>query len=477
MDIQAKSRFILAKYGRMLPDLAGVGSALLGLFLLVNLKSAQINKWFYLACVIVVCSLLVFFWYRAFIVSTSTENLRHWIYNSLLRPNKLVSVKVQKTKVETIDALTGLRIIAAAMVYFYHLYFATAVTPRTDLPVLLGNILKNGYLGVPIFFTLSGFVICYTYYTQMRNNLSRNYWPFLVARFARLYPMYFFVCVLGIASSPLVIQNFKLDPELLLQFLTTTQIWPNLGLNINTFTFIAPTWSIGVEFFLYLLFPFLVVWVFKFCRKIWQLLLLGGLIGLAALALPSWFVFSGTAFSLNEVPLPLSWEVFYWLYYFPVPHLADFMLGCIAARIYILCHNNPVNIREKWLGRAGLFLSLGAIILLMLYDKPSKLTFYRTTAGYLPFITLLIFCLARYRTSLSILLSSRPFVLLGEASYSFYLLHIYFVNTNIRFLAKPGDPNTYFYGGMAFIILCLLSLGAYTYIEAPARRFIRKFLT
>ena len=70
----------------------------------------------------------------------------------------------------TIDALTGLRFVAALLVYTSHL----DLTPF-HLPTTITAIPFAGFNGVTLFFILSGFVICYNYYDAMRGQwLSLN---------------------------------------------------------------------------------------------------------------------------------------------------------------------------------------------------------------------------------------------------------------------------------------------------------------
>src|SRR4051812_36108782 len=58
-----------------------------------------------------------------------------------------------------IDALTGVRFLAAALVLVFH-YGATYIA-RAGAPPFVGNFLHHGYLGVSLFFTLSGFILTY----------------------------------------------------------------------------------------------------------------------------------------------------------------------------------------------------------------------------------------------------------------------------------------------------------------------------
>jgi peptidoglycan/LPS O-acetylase OafA/YrhL len=80
--------------------------------------------------------------------------------------------------------LDGLRFLAAMCVVFFHFAFrgaAAGVMPALDLPSWLVLVSQYGYLGVSMFFMISGFVIAYS--AEGRAPLE-----FAAARFARLYP-------------------------------------------------------------------------------------------------------------------------------------------------------------------------------------------------------------------------------------------------------------------------------------------------
>ena len=85
----------------------------------------------------------------------------------------------------SLDAITGVRFLAAAGVVLYH--FALPIVKPKSL--LLSNLVGAGYTAVDLFFLLSGFILSYSYINldgRMRGS-RRN---FYVSRFARIYPAY-----------------------------------------------------------------------------------------------------------------------------------------------------------------------------------------------------------------------------------------------------------------------------------------------
>ena len=132
--------------------------------------------------------------------------------------------------------------------------------------------LRSGYLGVDIFFVISGFVIT----SSLASRESKGFWDFILSfyerRIKRLVPaLAFFVLVSGILiclvnpypglslftgiTSLFGVSNFYLLSQSTDYFAESTQL--------NVFTH---TWSLGVEEQFYFLFP-LIIWVSGFIRK------------------------------------------------------------------------------------------------------------------------------------------------------------------------------------------------------------------
>ena len=93
-----------------------------------------------------------------------------------------------------LHALTGIRFFAAIWVMAFH--FGAAFTARAHMPHLVTVFLEHGELGVALFFMLSGFILFYTYQDNLQT--PRDIYKFFVARFARLYPVYFLAILIGI---------------------------------------------------------------------------------------------------------------------------------------------------------------------------------------------------------------------------------------------------------------------------------------
>ena len=168
-----------------------------------------------------------------------------------------------------IRPLTALRFLAAAWVVVY------AFWPDLDVGVLPHAVAK-GYLGVEVFFVLSGFILCHVYLEAFGTKRS-DYGGFLWARLARVYPLHLFtlfgVIALGLAATVagMSLNANMLDWASLPANLAMVHAW---GLSPEA-AFNHPSWSISAEWFAYLLFPAYALIAMKLKTRPWVLLFLG----------------------------------------------------------------------------------------------------------------------------------------------------------------------------------------------------------
>jgi peptidoglycan/LPS O-acetylase OafA/YrhL len=90
-------------------------------------------------------------------------------------------------KRDYIPALTGVRFLAGTFVFLFHHY----PHKQSNSYQVLG-LINEMYTGIGLFFVLSGFLICYTYYPDKTVG-SADIKTYLVKRFARIYPVFFLV--------------------------------------------------------------------------------------------------------------------------------------------------------------------------------------------------------------------------------------------------------------------------------------------
>ena len=147
-------------------------------------------------------------------------------------------------------ALTGLRGLAALLVMVHH--FKLHLGLDDHLPVLQW-LLQKGYLGVDLFFVLSGFVMAMTYGTWFGHGQAGGlmvYARFLIRRVARLWPLH--AAMIGAYVLTALWQPaFPYSPNRLAANLMLIQAW-GFSAAIN-----PPAWSVSTEMFAYALFPLL----------------------------------------------------------------------------------------------------------------------------------------------------------------------------------------------------------------------------
>ena len=147
-------------------------------------------------------------------------------------------------------SLTGVRFFAVLMIFLFH--YAERLPFDS---VFLSAIFHQFYLGVQVFFVLSGFVICYKYFDESR--IKKIFlFGYYLRRFAKIYPAFF--CVV---TATFIIWHFKgakTSSTLGIYLLNITFL---KGLSSKYYlTGIGPTWSLTVEEFFYFFAPFIFIY-------------------------------------------------------------------------------------------------------------------------------------------------------------------------------------------------------------------------
>lgn len=147
-------------------------------------------------------------------------------------------------------ALTGLRGLGALLVMSHHFYLHIQVNLR--LP-WLGSLLQNGFMGVDLFFVLSGFVMAMVYggwFVGSSPGRARLVMVFLIRRVARLWPLHAAILAIVLALGVLSGASAHSVNQVGANF-AMIQAW-GVTAAIN-----PPAWSISAEFLAYLMFPFI----------------------------------------------------------------------------------------------------------------------------------------------------------------------------------------------------------------------------
>lgn len=338
--------------------------------------------------------------------------------------------------------LDGLRAIAVLPVILYHAGFAQ---------------FSGGYIGVDVFFVISGYLITSLIREELRTNTFtlKNFYE---RRARRILPALFLVIACTFPFAWLWLQ----PPELLeylrsvvatLGFSSNFLFWFETGY-FETAVELKPlihTWSLAVEEQYYIIFPLLLI-IFKHLRVTLQF---GLLIMLALVSLYLTFQIGAIDQAANFFLLPSRlWELM-------LGSMLAYLLACdIEASSFIGRLNQGA--KAQVLSVLGLLLIMGSVFA---FDKntlhPGVITLVPTLG------TCLIIFTAAKGTLVYRLLANRYLVGLGLISYSAYLWHQpLFAFARIRSIAEPTAE--------LMLLLSVSSLGlawlSYRYVETPIRR-------
>ena len=307
-----------------------------------------------------------------------------------------------------IAPIDGLRAIAVCAVLLYHLGV---------------NWIPGGFLGVDLFFVISGYVITRLILDSIYRSSALDLPEFFLSRARRLYPALIFMMV----GSTFIIAAFA--PETIRRFLgdipfalTGTNNWHLVAQHRNYFETIGRppllqhTWSLGVEFQFYLLWPLILIFALKYFGK---KNLAKVALFIAAISGAALFIFSLT------VDASSSSNKISHIYFGTDTHSIGLFLGSALAVSWV-----PQNLSAVISQRAQDFVDgIGVIGLIGLFSTflfidESNPALYRIAfplAGICgcAIITSLVHPASRFAP----LLSARWLIWIGERSYGIYLWH------------------------------------------------------
>lgn len=357
-----------------------------------------------------------------------------------------------------VDALTGLRFLAAAAVYYHH------IAAPAGAPQALVTAKRSGYWGVTLFFVLSGFVLALTNFDAMRVPTAKKVWSFAVARVARVYPLYLALLLYWTSQDPAIGTKWTLW----LQHAFALQAWSSDMR--GAFAFNGPAWSVGVELFLYASFPLLVPLVARIDRSVRSLAIAAAVITGLLSAVAYWFIVTGRA----HLPVAHPESAHRWLYRMPALRLGDFALGIVAARLFVRLRGRAGIER---LG-AGLTLAGFAAFGILTTHPDFVFASFSWDAGYvLPSLAVILGLALAPSTRIARILASRPLKLLGETSYAFYLVHWACLALTGAAWAKVTNASTVAVTLFQLAGVLVLSVGLHVVIEKPARDGLRRWLS
>jgi peptidoglycan/LPS O-acetylase OafA/YrhL len=359
-----------------------------------------------------------------------------------------------------LPSLTPLRGVAALWVVLYH--YAVSFLPALHVSSAT-ELIGKGYLAVDLFFMMSGFVMTHVYSERLAEPSRGQYWGFLSARIARLYPLHLFILALFIATAVAAdAAHYALNGERHVIPLTGAQsltaLVANLlmlqGLNPSELSWNYPAWSISVEFVAYLGFPLALPRIWRASPRLKLALaavLVGALFLLAYLKHNNFNQWGGSCILLRCLP--------------------EFMLGTLLYAVY-RSPQFPAFLRSD-----GAFLSLLAADVVLLHYGLSDL------AAVLVFPALILAGVAN-NGAVSEVLNAPVLRWLGERSYALYLFHGLIQFMTMRLLVITGHPAIARISGMpGFALVAAMLVAAlicadlcHDVIENAGRDYVRRLL-
>jgi peptidoglycan/LPS O-acetylase OafA/YrhL len=344
------------------------------------------------------------------------------------------------TRRPPLPALTGLRAVAAVWVVLFHY--------RDDLLALvpglapLDTFMRAGYLGVDLFFPLSGFVLAYTYADRLGSFSWRASADFVRNRFARVWPVHVLTLNLDLVVAALVgtlgvgADGHRRTPQAYVENVAMVHTWFNDRPSFN-----APAWSISSEWFAYLLAPLLFVAAVR-VRRAGPALVLAATSYAAMLAV----------FATLALPNGNLEHMFY------VRILGEFVGGMLLCLAWV---------------RGGARLG-GAVVALPLTLVVLALVPAASAGRYwvAPALGLGVAGLAASSGWVTSALSWPVVVAAGEASYALYLTHLLvqpFVHALRLWAQGSGWAAALVVVGLVAVLVALAWL-VHTLVERPARR-------
>lgn len=321
-----------------------------------------------------------------------------------------------------LDNVTIFRFVAAFYVFIFHANMRIYVNfdPLISFPI------ANGAVGMSFFFVLSGFILAYNY----ADGTGKGYF---MKRIRRIYPAYIFC---GVLTLPMLIQDSGNGLQSILTILTSIGLYITATQSWFYTTFahwqFGGTWSISTEMFFYAMFPILI----KLANNGYlKHMLIISFVSLS-LIIPVSMVYN------SEIILPVY-------YASPVYRLPEFVIGICAAKFM----QNGVKVH--------LLAALASVAAMYYFLTFPIISYMQYNFAIVPCIAIILIYISQIGTSMIM----KPFVWLGEISYSFYLMQVvgfmFFDRLKPEFIYNNGV-----YGwALLFIVFTAMAQVSYSLFE------------
>ena len=357
-------------------------------------------------------------------------------------------------KTKYLPSIDSLRAIAVIAVIIYHID---------------ANYLPGGFLGVDLFFVLSGYLISSLIIKEYKSTGTVNLYNFYVRRARRLLPaVYFMITVVLIIITlfnGVLLKKSYLDA--LFGYIYSSNWWYIFHKldYFDSFGSQSPfkhLWSLAIEEQFYMFFP-LIFLIFnrksksnnsnsKLNKNFIYVVLSLILVSLIAHIL---------LFDINNINR---------IYFGTDTRAFSLLVGVVGAILYPMDRlSERTTKKDNMIYSIVSLVSILALIGIMINTSEYNTWLYRGGFLLVAIIGLIIIISSgRQYTFMSKLLSFKPFVFIGKISYSLYLWHfpILVVTTPV---SEIGNPNL-FYVTLRIILIFLVATGSYMFVETPIRK-------
>jgi peptidoglycan/LPS O-acetylase OafA/YrhL len=363
---------------------------------------------------------------------------------------------------QRIAELDGFRAIAVTMVFVMHIFLGGGLPSAAfdRMPSSLFQLISHGWLGVDLFFLLSGFLITGILVDSRASDSSVFFRSFYARRALRILPLYFTciavmaLCYRGAGS------YFVLSAAFLANFSHAFHVSQPHGPSVF--------WSLAIEEHFYALWP-LLVWA---CTRRVMLAILVAIIIVSPVLRGV-----GAAFGMDPEKQIYEYSFF---------RFDGLALGAALA----LTFRSPAFTRRRALGLAAALLALDLIITVVgsrygLHGRKTvAATALRYTQAQLAFGAMLVVALVYRRSLITRPLRSRVAVFIADLSFCIYLVHLALIDLYVTVLHRFGVSDLRLLGstgtvavrscvvGVAAVIVAMLSR---KYLERPLLRLKGRF--
>ena len=343
-------------------------------------------------------------------------------------------VKAKKSK--RIPSLDGLRAISILLVLVGHL------SGTTNFPIVAGDLMNFGNLGVRVFFIISGFLITGILLNEFSKTTTIDLKKFYYRRTLRIFPPYYFF--LGFVGLLMLLD--LLDVKVW-EWLTAVFYVSNYA-EIQTWE-VGHTWSLAVEEQFYLIMPFLLV-LFNKRKTFWVLV---AVIFLAPIGRILPFLF------LSDFDAR-------WITFGFQANADSLAIGCLLA--YLRDSLDTNKIYQKLLG-SPIFITvpLIAIGLNTLHDRPKIFSFVCVSVINICVVLCIHWAVTFHKSIIGKVLNWKPIAFLGMLSYSIYLWQQLFLNRSSEYSLADFPLNIF--------LTMVCAVLSYYLIEKPSLRFRARY--